>query len=49
MLAKKGEGMVAEIVVRRSLGTDAKVVGSFNHNKMLESRIYDIMFMDGKV
>ena len=39
--------MVAVIVVRRSLGPDGKVVGSFNHNKMLESRIYDIMFMDG--
>ena len=41
--------MVAARVVRRSLGTDSKVVGYFNHNKMLESRIYDIMFMDGNI
>ena len=24
-------------------------VGSFKHNKMLDTRIYDIMFMDGTV
>ena len=41
--------MVSTGVVRRSLGPDGKVVGSFNHNKMLDSRIYDIMFMDGTV
>ena len=41
--------MVAARVVRRSLGTDSKVVGYFNHNKMLESRIYDILFMDGNI
>ena len=36
-------------MVIRSLGPDGKVVGYLNHNKMLESRIYDIMFMDGTV
>ena len=36
-------------VVKRYLGPDGKVVGSFNHKKMLDSRIYDIMFMDGTV
>ena len=41
--------MVAARVVRRSLGPDGKVVGSFNYNKMLGSRIYDIVFMDGTV
>ena len=41
--------MVAAIVVRISLGPDGKVVGSFNHNKMLDSRVYDIMFMEGRV
>ena len=41
--------MVAARVVIRSLGPDGKVVGYLNHNKMLESRIYDIMFMDGTV
>ena len=38
--------MVAARVVRISLGPDVKVFGSFNHNKILDSRIYDIMFMD---
>ena len=41
--------MVAARVVKRSLGPYGKVVGSFKHNKMLDSRIYDIMFMDGTV
>ena len=41
--------MVAAKVVRRSLGPDINAVGSFNHNKMLDTRIYDIMFMDGTV
>ena len=41
--------MVAARVVRISRGPDIKFVGSFNHNKMLDSRIYDIMFMDGTV
>ena len=41
--------MVAAIVVRISLGPYGKVGGSFDHNKMLDSRIYDIMFMDGRV
>ena len=49
MLAKEGEGMVAARVVRRSLGPDGEVVGSFNHKKMLDSRIYYIMFMDRTV
>ena len=49
MMAKEGEGMGAARVVRRYLGTDGNVVGSFNHKKMLDSRIYDIMFMDGTV
>ena len=49
MIAKEGEGMVAARVVIRSLWTVGNVVGSFNHNKMLDSRIYDIMFMDGTV
>ena len=41
--------MVAARVVRRSLVPDGKVVDYFNHYKMLESRIYDIMFMGGTV
>ena len=49
MLAKEGEGTISARVVRKSLGPDGNVVGSFNHNKMLDSRIYDIMFMDGTV
>ena len=49
MLAKEGEGMVAARVVRKSPGPDGKVVGSFNHNKMLDSRIYDIIFIDDTV
>ena len=49
MLAKEREGMVSARVVRRSLGPDGKVVGYFNHNKILDSRIYDIMFLDGTV
>ena len=38
--------MVASRVVKISLVPDGKAVGNFNHNKMLDSRIYDIMFMD---
>ena len=48
-LAKEGERMIAAIMVQGCLGPDGKVVGSFNHNKMLDSRIYYIMFMDGTV
>ena len=47
MLAREGEGMVAARVIKRSLGPDGNSVGAFNHNKMLDTRIYDIMFMDG--
>ena len=49
MLAKEGEEMLDVRVVIRSLGPDGKVVRSFNHNKMLDSRIYDIIFMDRTV
>ena len=49
MFAKERKGMVAARVVKISLGPDSKVVGSFNHKKILNSRIYDIMFMDGTV
>ena len=38
--------MVAARVVRRSLGPDGDSVGYFNHDKMLDTRIYDIMSMD---
>ena len=41
--------MVAARVVRRSLGPDGNAVGYFNHNKMLDTRIYDIVCMDGTV
>ena len=49
MLVKEGEGMVAARIVRRYLGPDGNAVGSFNHKKMLYTRIYDIMFMEGTV
>ena len=49
MLAREGEGMVASKVIKRSLGPDGNAVGAFNHNKMLDTRIYDIMFMDETV
>ena len=49
MLAKEGKGVVAVRVVRISLVPDGNDVGYFNHNKMLDTRIYDIMFMDGTV
>ena len=41
--------MVAARAIKRSLGPDGNAVGAFNHNKMLDTRIYDIMFMDGTV
>ena len=41
--------MVSTRVVRRSLGPEGNVVDSFNHNKMLDTRIYDIRFIDGMV
>ena len=41
--------MVSTRVVRISLGPDSKVVGYFKYNKMLDSRIYDIIFMDRTV
>ena len=49
MLAREGEGMVAARVIKRYLGPDGNTVGAFNHNKILDTRIYDIMFMDGTV
>ena len=49
MLAREGEGMVAARVIKIYLGPDSNAVGAFNHNKMLDTRIYDIMFMDGTV
>ena len=49
MLAREGEGMVAARVIKISLGPDGNAVGYFNHNKMLDTRIYDIMFMDRTV
>ena len=49
MLEKEGECMVSARGVRRSIGPDSKVVASFNHKRMLDSRIYDIMFMDRTV
>ena len=41
--------MVAARSIKISLGPDGNAVGAFNHNKMLDTRIYDIMFMDGTV
>ena len=41
--------MVAARVIKRSLGPDGNAVGAFNHKNMLDTRIYDIMFMDGTV
>ena len=49
MLAREVEGMVAARVIKISLGPDGNAVGDFNHKKMLDTRIYDIMFMDGTV
>ena len=49
MLAREGEGMAYSRVIKRSLGLDGNDVVGFNHNKMLDTRIYDIMFMDGTV
>ena len=46
MLAREGEGMVAARVIKRYLVPDGNAVGAFNHNKILDTRIYDIMFMD---
>ena len=41
--------MVAARVIKRYLGPDGNAAGYFNHNKMLDIRIYDIMFMDETV
>ena len=41
--------MVSPRVVRIYLGPDGNAVGSFKHKKMLDTRIYNIMFMDGTV
>lgn len=49
MLPKDGKTMAAAKVIRRSTGSDGKVHGKFNSNKMLDTRIYDVMFMDGKL
>ena len=46
MLAREGEGMVAARVIKRSLGPDGNDVGAFKNNIKLDTRIYDIMFMD---
>ena len=49
MLAREREGMVSVRVTKISLGPDFNAVGSFNHNKMLDTKIYDNMFMDRMV
>ena len=41
--------MVAARLIKRSLGPDSNYVGAFKHYKMLDTRIYYIMFMDGTV
>ena len=41
--------MLSVRLIKRSLGPDGNDVGAFNHNKMLDTRIYDIMFMNGTV
>ena len=41
--------MVDARIIKGSLGPDGNAVGAFSHNKMLDTRIYDIMFMDGTV
>ena len=41
--------MVSARVIKKSFGPDGNSVGAFNHTKMLDTRIYDIMFMDGTV
>ena len=41
--------MVAARSIKISLGPDGNAVGAFSHNKMLDTRIYDIRFMDGTV
>ena len=46
MLPKDGTTMSAAKVIRRSTSSDGKVHGKFNSNKMLDTRIYDVMFMN---
>lgn len=47
MLTKSGEGMEAEKMIKRSTGPDEKVQVIFNQNKMLDTSIYDVIFMNG--
>ena len=49
MLAREGKGVVSARVIKKSLGPDGNAIVAFNNNKMLDTRIYDIMFMDGTV
>ena len=44
MLAREGGGLLAARVIKISLGPDGNAVGAFNYNKMLDTRIYDIIY-----
>ena len=49
MFPKDGKTMAAAKVIRTSTGSDGKDHGRHNSNKMLDTRIYDVMFMDGQI
>ena len=47
LLPKEGEHMLAARVVRRSKDNKGKLIGKFNENPILNTRVYDVLFPDG--
>ena len=49
LLPQNGEYMQAAKVISRAKDGDGNVIGEYNRNPILDSRVYDVMFPDGAV
>ena len=46
MLPKDGEHMQAPRVIGQSRDKEGKIIGTFNQNPILKTKVYDVMFLD---
>ena len=49
LLPQNGEHMQAARVISRAKDAEGKVIGTYNNNPILDTRVYDVMFPDGAV
>ena len=49
LLPQNGERMQTARVISRSRDAEGNVIGKYNHNPILDTRVYDVMFPDGAV